>query len=63
VMYDEGDGVPKDFVQAYMWVSIAASNGFDKTKRMLDELAAKMTPQQIQEAKTLSDQWINSHRK
>jgi len=63
VCYAGGHGVTPDNVQSYMWVNIAASNGFDKAKRILDELAAKMTPQQIQEAKTLSDQWINSHRK
>jgi TPR repeat protein len=27
IMYDEGEGVPKNLVQAYKWYSLAAANG------------------------------------
>jgi uncharacterized protein len=32
LMYDLGEGVPKDNVRAYMWVNIAGANGQDEEK-------------------------------
>jgi len=47
----EGRGVPQDYVQAHMWVNLAAArtNGDDQTKysRERDSIAKKMSPQQI----------------
>ena len=57
IMYDDGEGVPKDKVQAYKWLSLAAANG-DKPAPMLRDLLAKeMTAAQIAEAKKLASEW------
>ena len=52
-MYAEGKGLPQDDVQAYKWISIAAKRGNKKAIKMLDELASKMTSEQISEAEKL----------
>jgi TPR repeat protein len=65
VMYEQGIGVPQDFVQAYMWLNLAAAQGGDELTSMglstitkdRDELAAKMTPEQIAEAQRLAREW------
>ncbi len=61
--YEEGRGVPKDYVQAYMWYSLAASNA---SSDMVDQhdaldghkrLGAQMTPAQIAEAQRRASEW------
>ncbi len=50
-----GLGVHKDLVQAYRWVAadVAAGTKFTRLdpKRILDQLTARMTPEQLAEAK------------
>ena len=52
--YEAGQGVAQDYAEAYKWLSLAASKEVgDQQKQALaarDELASKMTPQQIAEA-------------
>ena len=55
-MYRDGNGVKKDYVQAYMWLSLAVAAG-DEGHAVVDELAAKMTPKQIAEGKRLVAEW------
>jgi TPR repeat protein len=80
LMYDRGEGVPQDYVLAYMWFNLSAADanaeagevaeiarryGFELgevrkaplVKKYRDELAAKMTPDQIAEAQRLARQW------
>lgn len=57
LLYEHGDGVPKDFVQAYMWLKLGATNGGKSGAIMRDELAAKMTSDQLAEAKRLAQEW------
>jgi len=69
VMYARGLGVPQDYVQAHMWLSLAAafraeswrdptlvelSDDADKAR---DLVAAKMTPDQIAEAQRMAREW------
>ncbi|MFH0810422.1 MAG: hypothetical protein V2A77_08160 [Pseudomonadota bacterium] len=63
-MYDEGQGVPRDYVQAHKWYSIAAvcfaisdAEEFDLALENRKDLAAKMTPAQIAEAQRLACEW------
>jgi Sel1 repeat len=61
-MYANGQGVPQDYVQAHMWYNLAASRENDATFRddeakVRDELAAKMTPDQIAEARRMAREW------
>ena len=56
-MYDTGQGVPQDFVQAHMWFNLAAANGNANAAKNRDEVAAKTTPAQIAEAQKLAREW------
>jgi uncharacterized protein len=69
MMYVEGQGVPRDDVQAYMWLDLAASqlpalgtNQRNSTVDARDRVASKMTPQQIVEAQELAFEWKFEHR-
>ena len=57
LMYERGDGVPKDYVQAYMWYKLGAANGGKTAVMMRDELAIRMTSDQLAEAKKLAREW------
>ena len=63
VMYDEGTGVSKDNVFAYMWFSVAASMGNDAAVEQRDRVAGKMTPAQLQEARQLARECVNRNYK
>ena len=56
-----GDGVRKDFVRAHKWFNLAASraggDGMDDLAKRRDEVAGKMTLQQITEAQRLAREW------
>jgi len=61
--YEHGRGVPSDYVHAHMWLSLAALRAGDATVAQQsavkdrDEVAAKMTPEQIAEAQRLAREW------
>jgi TPR repeat protein len=57
LMYARGKGVSKDAVLAYMWLDLAASGGFQKAEKWLKKVKKKMTPEQIEEAKKLAQEW------
>lgn len=63
-MYYSGQGVPQDYVQAHMWVDLAASRfppsakeDRDQASHHRDIVASKMTPEQIAEAQRLAREW------
>ncbi len=67
--YAEGQGVSQDYVQAHMWLDLAASqlpalatNQRNSTVDARDRVASKMTPQQIVEAQELAFEWTIEHR-
>ncbi|MBK9306541.1 MAG: sel1 repeat family protein [Nitrospira sp.] len=59
-LYFAGLGVPQDYVRAYMWVTLAAGHMQGEEKKQAeenrDDVAQRMTPAQITEAKRLSEQ-------
>jgi len=55
-MYARGEGVPRNHVQAYMWLSLAIKGGFKPAVEYRDRLAKKMTAAQIAEAESLAIQ-------
>jgi TPR repeat protein len=65
LMYEKGEGVPQDYMQAYMWFNLAASRAAlagDAINSIQwavqrDEVAAKMTPEQIAEAQRMAREW------
>ena len=56
-LYLEGVGVPQDYVRAHLWLNLAASRGLSKAAKQRDEVAEKMTPQQLAEAQKLASAW------
>jgi hypothetical protein len=52
-IYETGEGLPKDVALAYMWFSLSATQGFQNAKKMRDQLALRMTPDQIKAAEKL----------
>jgi uncharacterized protein len=61
-MYEAGYGVPKDYVQAHMWLKLAASRVRDNYSgevyvKARDDLADKMTTDQVTQAQRLARDW------
>ena len=61
VMYYEGKGVPQDYVQSYIWLSIAAANlSGDLREQILnirDIVAKGLSPKQLEEAQKIASEW------
>ena len=57
LLYERGDGVPQDYVQAYMWYKLGAANGGKPGAVLRDELATRMTSDQLVEAQKLVREW------
>lgn len=59
-MYHDGEGVPKDYVRAYMWFYLAASNLIANGQEFRDAIEARdltakaMSPAQIELAKEMA---------
>ena len=53
-MYANGKGVPKDLVQAHVWLNIAGANGNQSAKRYLMSVESGMAPDQKAEAMKLA---------
>jgi TPR repeat protein len=52
-----GFDVKSDYVQAYSWYGRAEAAGHSEAPRRSQELSAKMTPEQLAEAKRLVSEW------
>jgi uncharacterized protein len=61
LLYRFGKGVPQDYVQSYMWFQLAVDrlSGPDQQSiiELRDAAAAKMTPEQIMDARRLATAW------
>jgi TPR repeat protein len=55
VRYERGAGVPRDYVEAYMWFSLAAAQGETDARKKLDLIEALLTPEQRGEAQKCVD--------
>jgi hypothetical protein len=57
-MYEQGNGVPQDYVLAYMWFALVASHGTRPyAMRGRDRVAQQMSPEKIAEAQKLAEEW------
>ena len=54
LMYANGKGVLKNFELAYMWFSLASSQGQKIATYGMDAMEKKMTPQQIERAQEMA---------
>ena len=50
-MYYKGQGLPQDFVIAYVWFNMGATNGNENAVKGRDIILEKMTPNQVATAK------------
>ncbi len=57
LMYANGRGVPEDYVQAHLWVNLAAAQGHEPARKYRDRLATRMTTAQLAEAQRLARKW------
>ncbi|MEC4687440.1 MAG: SEL1-like repeat protein, partial [Nitrospirota bacterium] len=56
-MYLGGRGVPQDYVQAHMWVNLAAAQGLEAARNNRDRASKQMPPAQLAEAQRLAREW------
>ena len=56
VMYQRGDGVKQDYVQAYAWLDQAAKQDLEAARRSREAAAAEMTADQLAKAQRLSNE-------
>jgi TPR repeat protein len=57
LMYEDGEGVIQEYVEAHKWYNISAANGGERGAELRDVLAKRMTPAQIAEAQKLAREW------
>ncbi|MBU1249289.1 MAG: SEL1-like repeat protein [Proteobacteria bacterium] len=56
-MYYNGEGVPKDDVEAYKWFNLSAAQGNSDASNNRDIIFKTMTRAQIQKGQQLSKEW------
>ena len=61
-MYYNSEGVPEDYVLAYMWFNLAAAQGAEDAVGNRDFVAGLMTPADISEAQRLAREWQEAHQ-
>lgn len=59
VLTFEGKGVLQDFVDGYVWLTLASTGGVPGTIELRDRLASRMTPDQINAANAVAEtRWV-----
>lgn len=59
ILYFDGTNeLPRDYVKSYAWFSVAFYNGFKEADASRKKTMEKLTEQDIEKAKNLSDQYI-----
>lgn len=58
IRYGRGEGVPKDYVQSYVFGSLAYSQGFEPGKAVVDLLEANLPQQTILEAQRMAREFV-----
>jgi TPR repeat protein len=61
--YYNGGGVPENHVRAYVWLSMAKTQGHEKAKKGVETVKNLMTKQQIAQAQALATQCYESDYK
>jgi hypothetical protein len=61
-MYEDGRGVPRNYVQAYKWYSLTASKDDLTTIIFRIRIAEQMTSAEIAEAQRLTREWVAKHQ-
>ena len=61
-MYKYGKGVTQDYVQAYMWWSLAGASGFEETNIHRDIVSEWMAADDISKAQAMAREWMEKHQ-
>jgi TPR repeat protein len=65
--YKSGTGIPKDYIEAHKWMSLAAAGATGENQKRFadarDSLAKVMTPEQIAEAQKRATEWTAAFEK
>ncbi len=66
-MYENGEGVARDRVQAHKWFHLSSTGTTDMVLRFVaaagrDEAAGEMSAQEIAEAERQAQEWVRTHR-
>ena len=62
VSYANGEGVPKDLVQAHMWLNLSGAKGSEQAKSSLKIIEKQMSAEQKAEAMKLArDRWTKAN--
>ena len=56
---EEGLGAPRNWIHAYAWLSLAATEGMPEAVQARDELEAMMTKPEVKQAQKLSEHWFS----
>ena len=59
--FPDDQGIPHDFVQAHLWFSLAADQDYENAGNRRNEVASRMTRDQIFEAQRLARDWKQQH--
>ena len=62
LMYGNGEGVPLNYIKAYMWTSLAKAQGNKDAAHNLDLAKSEMTAADISEAQRLATEWWEAHQ-
>ena len=62
-IYVDGEGVPQNFILAYMWYEIGAARGFQDSRENRDRIAKMMEKKSIEEAQKKAKICIKSEYK
>jgi hypothetical protein len=62
-MYGNGEGVPENDIQGYVWYSMAKTSGNEIAKGNLEKLKKEMTREQIAKAQELAAKCYESDYK
>jgi len=61
LMYDDGQGVPQDYVQAHKWYNLSAARSKGDLRKKIvrnrNAIEKKMSPVQVAEAQKLAREW------
>jgi TPR repeat protein len=62
-MYENGEGVPEDFVMAHVWYSLAAANGYKPANESMVLIKGKLSREQLDEAQKIQSGCLKSNYK
>ena len=56
-MYANGQGFPRDYVRAHMWLNLSGTKETQNAEKNRDAVAQRMSPEEIAEAEKLAREW------